>query len=150
MDSTRKSRIDFPLVLVKVSHLTEVIQWKKTGFTRVIAANERAKLPQLQNLHLDLLTITFLAIYKDIHRMEMNNTFLQIIRWFEGKVVLTVIELEFVYQTCSLVFAFKSVQALIFLTRSLIERCQIVTETCKNNVLKFVWKPFKSPLSLRK
>ena len=46
---------------------------------------------------------------------------------------------------------FKSVHALFFLlTRSLIYRCQIVTDTCKNNVLKFVWKPFKSPLSLRK
>ena len=39
---------------------------------------------------------------------------------------------------------------LFFLTHSLIERCQIVTDTCKNNVSKFVWKPFKSPLSLRK
>ena len=29
-------------------------------------------------------------------------------------------------------------------------RCQIVTDTYKNNVLKFVWKPFKPPLSLRK
>ena len=35
-------------------------------------------------------------------------------------------------------------------TRSLIDRCQIVTDTCKNNVTKFVRKPFKSPLSLRK
>ena len=25
-----------------------------------------------------------------------------------------------------------------------------MTDTCKNNVSKFVWKPFKSPLSLRK
>ena len=82
--------------------------------------------------------------------MEVNNTFCLIIRWFEEKVVLTVIELEFVYQTRTLVFALQSVQALIFLTRSLIERCQIVTDTCRNNVLKFVWKPFKSPLSLRK
>ena len=29
----------------------------------------------------------------------------------------------------------------IFFTRSLIDRCQIVTDTCKNNVSKFVWKP---------
>ena len=28
------------------------------------------------------------------------------------------------------------------LTRSLIDRCQIVIDTCKNNVSKFVWKPF--------
>ena len=46
---------------------------------------------------------------------------------------------------------FKSVRALFFfLTRSLIDRCQFVTDTCKNNVSKFVWKPFKSPLSMRK
>ena len=46
---------------------------------------------------------------------------------------------------------FKIVHELFFLlTRSLIYRCQIVTDTCKNNVSKFVWKPFKSPLSLRK
>ena len=29
-------------------------------------------------------------------------------------------------------------------------RCQIVTDTYKNNVLKFVWKPFKPPLILHK
>ena len=34
-----------------------------------------------------------------------------------------------------------------FLTRSLIDMCQIMTDTCKNNVSKFVRKPFKSPLS---
>ena len=38
----------------------------------------------------------------------------------------------------------------IFFTRSLIDRCQIVTDTCKNNVTKFVRKPCRSPLSLRK
>ena len=47
---------------------------------------------------------------------------------------------------------FKSVHALFFsfLTRSLIDKCQIVTDTCKNNFSKYVRKPFKSPLSLRK
>ena len=45
---------------------------------------------------------------------------------------------------------FKVARALFFLTRSLIDRCQIVTDTCKNNVSNFVWKPFKLPLSLRK
>ena len=45
---------------------------------------------------------------------------------------------------------FKCSWACFFLTRSLIDRCQIVTDTCKNDVSKFVWKPFKSPLSLRK
>ena len=45
---------------------------------------------------------------------------------------------------------FKCSYAFFLLTRSLIDRCQIVTDTCKNNVTKFVRKPFKSPLSLRK
>ena len=50
----------------------------------------------------------------------------------------------------SLVFFSKVYMRFFFLTRSLIDRCQIVTDTCKNNVSKFVRKPFKSPLSLRK
>ena len=45
---------------------------------------------------------------------------------------------------------FSNVLALFFLMRSLIDRCQILTDTCKNNVSKFFCKPFKSPLSLRK
>ena len=70
---------------------------------------------------------------------------------FEEKVVVTVIELEFVCQTPTLAFSFKSVHALFFfLTRSPIDRCKIVTSTRKNNILKFVWKPFTSSLSLRK
>ena len=35
-------------------------------------------------------------------------------------------------------------------TNPLIDRCQILTDTYKNNVSKCFWKPFKSPLSLRK
>ena len=45
-------------------------------------------------------------------------------------------------------FFFKRAHAFFFLTRSLIDRCQIVTGTYKNNVLMFVSKPFKSPLSM--
>ena len=37
---------------------------------------------------------------------------------------------------------FKSVHALFFLTHSLTDRCQIVTDASTNNVSKFVWKPF--------
>ena len=63
---------------------------------------------------------------------------------FEENIVVTVLA-----KLVSLFF--KSVHALFFsLTHSLIDRCQIVTDTCKNNVTKFVRKPFKSPLSLRK
>ena len=55
------------------------------------------------------------------------------------KIVVRVIELEFVCQTSA-----------FFLTWYLIDRCQIVTDTYKKNVSTLVWKLFKSPLSLRK
>ena len=51
-------------------------------------------------------------------------------------------------QTSSVVF--QIFLRFFFLARSLIDKCQIVTDSCKNNVSKSVWKPFKSPLSLRK
>ena len=60
----------------------------------------------------------------------------------EGNIVVTVL--------AKLVLLFSNVLALFFLMHSLIDRCQIVTDTCKNNVSKFVWKPFKSPLLLWK
>ena len=43
---------------------------------------------------------------------------------------------------------FQILLRFFLLPRSLIDRCQIVTGTCKNDVSKFVKKPFKSPLSL--
>ena len=50
---------------------------------------------------------------------------------FEENVVMTVIELEFVCQTSSIVFFLRSVHELFFFMLSLIDRCQIVTDTCK-------------------
>ena len=57
--------------------------------------------------------------------------------FIQGNIVVTVLA-----KLASLFF--KSVHALFFffLTRSLIDRCQMVTDTCKNNVSKFFWKPF--------
>ena len=40
--------------------------------------------------------------------------------------------------------------SFFFVSHSLIDSCQMVTNNCKDDVSKFVWKPFKSPLSLRK
>ena len=60
---------------------------------------------------------------------------------FEENIVVTVLaKLVPLFFKCSCAFS--------FLTRSLIDRCQIVTDSCKNNVSKSVWKAFKSPLSL--
>ena len=94
----------------------------KTRFTHAIAANKRANSHNFKTKNLNLLTITFLAVYlRNRKHCRESSLF------------------------------FKSVHALSFFhTRSLIDRCQIETETCQNNVSKFVWKPFKSPLSLRK
>ena len=104
----------------------------KIRFTHTVAANKQANSHNFKIKNLNLLTITFLAIYlmnrdKSLYLIELsmrvNNTFHQIIDCFSNLLVL------------------------FFLMRSLIDRCQIVTDTCKNNVSNFVWKPFKSPLS---
>ena len=61
--------------------------------------------------------------------MEVDNTFVRSLNVFEEKIVVTVIELEFVSQT-SIIF-FLTVHGLSCLTGSLIDRCQIVTDTCR-------------------
>ena len=93
----------------------------KTRSTHAFAANKRANSHNLKiKKKWNLITITFLAVY------------------------LTVLA-----KLLSLFF--KSVHALLFfLKRSLIDGCQTVTDAFKDNVSKFVWKPFESPLSLRK
>ena len=64
--------------------------------------------------------------------MTVNNNFRKIIDCFWRKHCR-----DSLCQTSSVVF-FKSILAFFFLKRSLIERCQIVTDTCKNNFSKFV------------
>ena len=77
------------------------------------------------------------------HRWEWIILSIRSLNVFEENIVVTVFA-----ELVPLIF--KCSYALFFLTCSLIDRCQIVTDTCKNNVSKFVWKPFKSPLSLHK
>ena len=86
MNSTRKSRFKFPLGLVKVS----------------------------QNIHLNLQTITSLqfteVLFVHLSSMELNITFRKIVKKvLKKKIVVTVIELEFVF-----FFFFKSTHALFF------------------------------------
>ena len=45
-------------------------------------------------------------------------------------------------------FFFSKWSKRFFLLRSLVDRCQIMTHTCKKKDDKFVWKPFESPLSI--
>ena len=122
----------------------------KTRFTHAIAANKRANSHNFKIKKLNLLTITFLAVYlmnrgkssyMNESSMRVNNTSPKIIECFRRTHCRD--------SLCKTSFVvFQMFLRFFFLTRSLIDRCQIVTDTCKNNVSKFVWKPFKSPLSL--
>ena len=75
--------------------------------------------------------------YMNESSMRVNNTFRQIIDCFWRKHCR-----DSPRQTSSVVFQM-FLRFFFSLTRSLIDRCQIVTDACKNNVSKFVWKPFK-------
>ena len=101
---------------------------------------------------MNLLTFSFLAVYlmnrgKSSYRnessMRVNNIFSLDHRLFLKKTMSWQ-----PCQTSSVVF--HMFLRFFFLMYSLIDWCQIVTDTCENNVSKFLWKPFKSPLSLRK
>ena len=124
----------------------------KTRFTHATAANKRANSHNFKTKNLNLLTITFLTVYlmnrgkswyMNESSMRVNNTFRWITECFWREYCR-----QSPCQTSSVVF--QMFLHFFFLTRSLIDRCQIITDNCKNNVSKFVWKPFKSPLSLRK
>ena len=124
----------------------------KTRFTHAIAANKRANSHNFKIKKLNLLTITFLAVYlmnrgkssyMNESSMRVNNTFRYIIDCFWRKHCH-----DSPCQTSSVVF--QMFLCFFLVMHFLIDRCQIVTDTCKNNVSKFIWKPFKSLLSLRK
>ena len=124
---------------------------RKTRFTHAIAANKRAT-TQLQNKKIEF---TYNYFPRRLLWTEVNLRTWIIIddselyfpsdHWLFLKKTLSL-------QSSKLVSLFFNSEHMLFFsfTRSLIDRCQIVTDTCKNNVTKFVRKPFKSPLSLRK
>ena len=66
--------------------------------------------------------------------MRVNNTFRFITECFWKNHCR-----DSLCQTSSVVF--QIFLRFFFLARSLIDKCQIVTESCKNNVSKSVWKP---------
>ena len=90
----------------------------KTRFSHAIAANKRANSHNFKTKNLNLLTITFLADYL------MNKGKSSYINWSSMRdVVIVLAKLVLLF--------FKNLHALFsFLTRSLIDRCQIVTDTC--------------------
>ena len=125
------------------------------GKTRLTTpANKRANSQNFKIKNLNLLTINFLAVYLmnrgkssyvNQSSMRVNNTF-PFDYWLFLKKTLSWQSLPNQFRCC-----FSKVSTRFFsLTRCLIDRCQILTDTCKNNVSKFIWKPFKSLLSLRK
>ena len=147
----RKGRTKFPCISLECAIRISFFEGK-TRFANALASNKRENSHNFKIKNLNVLTITFLPVYlmnRGNLRTWMNRRWEWIIlsvrslTVFEEKNVVTVL--------AKLVpLFFKSSCFFFFFTRSLIDRCQIVTDTCKNNVSKFVWKPFKSPLSLRK
>ena len=144
-----KSRIKSPCVLLKCLIRIQFL-WRKhqiyiVRFCSIKLANSH----NFKIKKLNLPTITFLANYllnrgksSYIYQssMRVNNTFRKIIDCYGERHCC---------QTSPVVFS-KVQLRFFFLKHSPIDTCQIVTDTCKSNVSKFVWKPFKSPLSLRK
>ena len=62
--------------------------------------------------------------------MEVNSTLRKITEYIEEKILVAVIEIEFVCQTSTIVFVQKCTYAIF----SLIDSRQIVTDTCKKDV----------------
>ena len=62
--------------------------------------------------------------------MEVNSTLRKITEYIEEKILVAVIELEFICQTSTIVFVQKCTYAIF----SLIDSRQIVTDTCKKDV----------------
>ena len=149
----RKGRIESPWVSLKCLIRIQFLWRKDHIYTRHFSKHTN-KLSQLQNkkiwIYLQLLSSQF-----------TSSTEVKLLTWIHRRlewIILSVRSLTFFWrnhcrdspcQTSSVVFS-KVYMRFFFLTRSLIDRCQIVTDTCKNNVSKFVRKPFKSPLSLCK
>ena len=150
----------------KLTTETKGIYWKNAALNPLVSRwslpfefsicgrkqNKRANSHNFKIKNLNQLTITFLAVYlmnrgkssyKNESSIRVNNTFREIIECFWRKHCR-----DSPCQTCSVVF--QIFLRFFFLTCSLIDRYQIVTDTSKNTVSKFVWKPFKSPLSSRK
>ena len=105
----------------------------KTKFTHAIAANKPANSHNFKIKNLNLLTINFLADYsmnrgKSSH-MRVNILSVRSLTVFKENIVVTVL-------ANAVPLFFKS-SCAFFSYAFLIDRCQIVTDICKNNVSKW-------------
>ena len=141
----RKGHMKSPCVSWRISSGFSFCEGK-TRFSRAIAANKRANSHNIKTKNLNLLTITFLADYLmnkgkssyiNLSSMRVNNTSVRSLTVFEENIVVIVLA------KLVLLF-FKNLHALPNWQVSDCDRYLY------NNVSKFVWKSFKSLLSLRK
>ena len=138
------------MCFVGVCHLNLVFVEERPDLHKTIAAKKQTNSHNFKIKNLNLLNY-FLHVYllnrgkssyMNESLMRVNNTSCEIIDCYWRKHCRD--------SLAKLVPLFQMFLCFFFLTCSLIDRCQIVTDTCKNNVSRFVWKPFKSPLSLQK
>ena len=156
-NSTRKSCIKFHMVLKKVSlDFSFSMEERPDLRTPLQQTNEQTPTTLKHAFEFTyyyfpchLLTEQRYSSYIN-HRWKIIILDLRSLNVFEENIVVTIIKLEFVRKTSTVVFFFKFVHVLSCLMLSLIDICQIVTDSWEKNFSKFVWKPFKSPLSLRK
>ena len=132
INSRRKSRIKFPMGLVNVSHLIFSVFVKKWLIYTRHGSKTNEQTPTTSKLIVEFTYNNFLCHLLSEQRYSSYTYYqwkwiiisVRTLNVFERKIVVRVIKLEFVCQTVvSFVWIF-------FLTRSLIDMCQIVTCTC--------------------
>ena len=119
----KQSRI-FPCILLTLNHIIFLVQFRVNKHLLIFSKTTNFTRPTG--------SCKFIPNCTRNHVITSTNIFVT--------VLAKLVALFFQKCTC----------ALSFLTRSLIDRCQILIDTCKNNVSNFVWKPLKSLLSFRK
>ena len=126
---------------------------EKRLYLHTSCSKQTSKLSQLQNKKFELTYKYFPCHLLTAWEVNLRTWINRRWEWIILNVrSLTVFEENIVVTALAklIPLLFKSVYVLFNLTCSLIDRCQIVTKTCENDVSNFVWKPFKSPLSIRK
>ena len=105
-----------------------VFGWKKDHIYTRHWSNQTSKLSQLQNIHLNLLALIFFSIY-----WLNRGKSLYISCWWKWIILylrsLTVFEEKIVVRVDELFL--RKVYMHLFFMCYLIDRCQIVTDTCK-------------------